>query len=102
MCSSDLVSVLVLDVGLELLVRLVLTRLAAGDLQPQPVPDEGVEIGLALAPEGELDGPPVVVVERRLPVARKRHQDEVADEVDGREGPALGVHRLEYELGVVL
>ena len=83
------------------MVCLILLRKPVGHLKPQPVPDEGIELFLAALTEQSLDRAPIALVELGLLVVGKRHQDVIANEVDGRERFPLGVHGLEYELCVV-
>ena len=76
-----------------------------GDLagpQGQEVPDEGIEVFLAVSFETAFDGAQVIGVEPFLALPVERHQDEVADHVGAGQVAAAGVHGLEDALRVVL
>lgn len=96
------VSVVVIGkIPFELVISLILLWLPIGNLEPQPVPNEGVKLALAPFSKQALNGMPVALVELGLFVVRKRHKNIVAYEIDGHEGLALGVHGLKYELGII-
>ena len=87
--------------GPEHSVLLSLFRDLAGP-QGQEVPDEGIEVFLAVSFETALDGVQVIGVEPFLALPAERHQDEVADHVGAGQVAAAGVHGLEDALRVVL
>ena len=66
------------------------------------MPDEGVEVSLAVALEAAFDGTQVVGMEPFLALAVERHEDEIVDHVGAGEIAAAGVHGLEDAVRVVL
>ena len=66
------------------------------------MPDEGVEVSLAVGLEAAFDGTQVVGMESFLALAIERHEDEIADHVGAGEIAAAGVHGLEDAVRVVL
>ena len=59
---------MVLDVVFEIVVGVILLRIALGDLQIQPIPEKCVEFVLGILSEQVFDMAPILVVELLLPV----------------------------------